>query len=89
VYVTNKPTSAQQPASILGYSISDNTGALTAVPGSPFQILEMCCSTFPLDAPSAVSINDVVDDQRGRGIGGAIDIGAVAEGSVPLAKLQV
>lgn len=36
VYVTNKPTSAQQPASILGYSISDNTGALTAVPGSPF-----------------------------------------------------
>ena len=38
VYVMNKPTSAQQPASILGYSIRDNTGELTAVPGSPFQM---------------------------------------------------
>jgi hypothetical protein len=37
VYVTNKPTSAQQPATILGYSIRDNTGA-NSVPGSPFQM---------------------------------------------------
>jgi 6-phosphogluconolactonase (cycloisomerase 2 family) len=38
VYVENNPTSADQPGSILGFSITDNTGALTPVPGSPFQI---------------------------------------------------
>src|SRR6266478_6977167 len=37
VYLANFGN-AQQPGSILGYAISDNIGALTAVPGPPFQI---------------------------------------------------
>jgi len=38
VYLSNSPSNANQPGSILGYAVSDDTGALTAVPGSPFQI---------------------------------------------------
>jgi len=38
VYVANTPPPFGQTPSILGFSITDNNGALTPVPGSPFQI---------------------------------------------------
>jgi len=85
VYVTNKPSSAQQPASILGYSIRDNTGELTAVPGSPFQMslgadtLAVTSSGRFLYTPSAIP-----GVQDGWGVSGyAIDANSGSLTPVP------
>jgi len=85
VYVTNKPSSAQQPASILGYSIRDNTGELTAVPGSPFQMslgadtLAVTSSGRFLYTPSAIP-----GVQDGWGVAGyAIDANSGSLTPVP------
>ena len=50
VYVTNNPTSAQ-PGSILSFAISDHTGALTPVPGSPFPACVYAARTMVVAAP--------------------------------------
>ena len=72
VYLANFGN-AQQPGSILGYAISDNIGALTAVPGPPFQIqlgggllnLAVTPSGRFLYAPSATISRQVAHGSRG------------------------
>ena len=51
VYVTNNPTSAQQPGNILRFAISDYSGALTPVPGSPFPACAYAARTMVVAAP--------------------------------------